>query len=77
MEDLENISIRLAKIIKEKRVQKNLTQEQLASISKIDYKHIQNIESLKKINDPKLSTLTKLAKALGMTVSEIVNYLFK
>lgn len=75
MEDLKRISNALAKFIKKKRKEQNLTQEQLSTISKIDYKHIQNLESSKKINDPKLSTLRKLAEALNTTISEITNYL--
>lgn len=75
MDDLKEISISLANYIKNKRKEQNLTQEQLANISKIDYKHIQNLESNKKVNDPKLSTLRKLGKALNVSVSEIVNQL--
>ena len=75
MEETEKTSIKLAELIKKKRAEKGLTQEKLAEIAKIDYKHVQNIESLKKINDPKLSTLKKLAKALEMPVSEIIDCL--
>jgi len=76
MKNLKEISMRLAEFIKEKRVELNLTQEQLAEISRIDYTHIQNTESLKRINDPKLSTLQKLAKGLNISVSEIADHLF-
>ncbi|MFC1616706.1 helix-turn-helix domain-containing protein [Candidatus Margulisiibacteriota bacterium] len=72
----KDISIKLAKFIKNQRLKKNLTQNELASISKIDYKHIQNLESLKKINDPKLSTLQKLAFALEISVLDIINSIF-
>ncbi|MDH3976691.1 MAG: helix-turn-helix transcriptional regulator [Deltaproteobacteria bacterium] len=77
MKSAQEISNRLATLVKEKRAKLGLTQEELAEIAKIDYKHIQNIESLKRINDPKLSTLLKLASALNMSISEIVDYLFK
>lgn len=76
MKELEIVSVSLTKFIKDKRNEKGITQEQLASAANIDYKHIQNIESIKKINDPKLSTLTKLAEALNITVSDITDYLF-
>lgn len=75
MDDIKAISISLASYIKKKRQEQNLTQEQLANLSKIDYKHIQNLESSKRVNDPKLSTLRKLAKALNVPVSEIVDHL--
>jgi len=74
---VKEISHKLASYIKEKRLAANLTQEELANLSKIDYKHIQNIESLKKINDPKLSTLQKLARALKIKVSDITSFLFE
>lgn len=74
---MQEISNKLASYIKEKRLAANLTQEELAHLSKIDYKHIQNIESLKKINDPKLSTLQKLAHALKIKVSDITSFLFE
>lgn len=76
MKELEDVSFSLAKFIKEKRTEKGLTQEQLATAANIDYKHIQNIESRKRINDPKLSTLSKLADALNITVSEITDHIF-
>ena len=75
MEEMKKTSAKLAELIKKKRTEKGFTQEQLAEIAKIDYKHIQNIESLKRTNDPKLSTLKKLAKALEMPVSEIIDSL--
>ena len=77
MENMKNTSIKLAELIREKRKEKGLSQEQLAEIAKIDYKHIQNIESLKRINDPKLSTLNKLAKALEMPVDKMIDCLIK
>jgi len=67
----KDISKKLALFLKEIREQKNLTQEKLAEISNIDYKHIQNLESFKKINDPKLSTLLKLAEALDINIIEL------
>ena len=76
MNVLEEMSFSLARFIKNKRTQEGLTQEQLASAADIDYKHIQNIESTKKINDPKLSTLLKLAEALNISVSDITSYIF-
>jgi len=73
---MQGISNKLAEYIKEKGLAANLTQEELANIAKIDYKHIQNLESFKKINDPKLSTLQKLAQALNVTVSDITFFIF-
>lgn len=77
MDSLNNISNRLAKFIKSKRKENNLTQEQLSEISTIDYKQIQNLESLKKINNPRLSTFIKLSKAFNISVEKIISSIFK
>ncbi len=74
---MEKTSRRLASFLKEKRQERGLTQEQLASLAKIEYKHVQNLESFKRVNDPKLSTLVKLAAAFEFSVCEIVEYLFR
>ena len=74
---MEKTSRRLAVFIKEKRQERGITQEQLASFAKIEYKHIQNLESSKRVNDPKLSTLIKLADAFEVSVCEIAAFLFR
>jgi len=72
-----DISKNIATFLKQKRKELNLTQEQLAEKSGIEYKHIQNLESLKRINDPKLSTLYKLSKALDIDIEDIIKIIFK
>jgi transcriptional regulator with XRE-family HTH domain len=67
------ISLKLAKRIKELRKRKGLTQERLAGLSGIDYKHIQLLES-NKAPDAKLDTIEKLAKAFGMTPSKLLKF---
>lgn len=67
-----DIRLKLAKRIVILRKEKNLTQEQLADLSGIDYKHIQLLES-KNPSDPKLTTLEKLAKAFKIRLSELVD----
>ena len=49
-----------------------LTQEELSEKSGIDYKHIQNFESYRRRNDPKYSTLWKLAEALNIDILELI-----
>jgi transcriptional regulator with XRE-family HTH domain len=49
------------------------TQEKLAELSGVDYKHIQLLES----NDPSgatIDTLEKLAKAFDMPISELLKF---
>lgn len=52
------------------RLKQGLTQKQLAAKAKMSYVHLSNVETGKA--DPSLSTLKRLAKALGVTVSELV-----
>jgi len=67
------IRLRLAKRIRELRKKKGLTQEQLSELSEIDYKHIQLLES-NKAPDAKLDTIEKLAKAFGISPSELLKF---
>jgi len=68
-----DIRLRLAERIKELRKKKGLTQERLSELSKIDYKHIQLLES-KKAPAAKLDTIEKLAKAFGMSPSRLIRF---
>lgn len=72
MNDLKANSLRLAGYIRYRRAELNMTQEDLADKSGIDYKHIQNFESYRKTNDPKFSTLCKLADALKISIIDLV-----
>jgi transcriptional regulator with XRE-family HTH domain len=72
MDNPKKASRSLAIFVKSHRTVLDMTQEKLAERSGIDYKHIQNLESKTRINDPRYSTLVKLADALGVPVSDIV-----
>ena len=65
----KKLAVRLRKL----REKHGFTQEKLAELSGIDYKHIQLLES----NDPpaaKLDTIEKLAKAFKTTPSKLINF---
>jgi len=68
-----DIRIKLARRIRELRKKKKLTQEQLSELSKIDYKHIQLLES-KKAPAAKIDTIEKLAKAFKITLSKFLKF---
>ena len=57
--------------IKKLRAAKGLTQEALARNAKVSLGYIARLETGH--HDPKLSTLRKLAKALGVPVSELLS----
>jgi transcriptional regulator with XRE-family HTH domain len=56
--------------LKECREKRGLSVRALAKKAKVHYVSLVNIETGKK--DPRLSTLLKLTKALGVTLSELV-----
>jgi len=68
-----DIRLKLGKRIRELRKKKKLTQEQLSELSKVDYKHIQLLES-KKAPAAKLDTIEKIAKAFHISPSELLKF---
>ena len=67
------IQKKLAQRLRELRKEHGFTQEKLAELAGIDYKHIQLLES----TDPpaaKLDTLEKLAKAFKTSPSELLKF---
>lgn len=67
------IEKKLAKRLKELRKKAGLTQEKLAELSGIDYKHIQLLES-KNPPSATLKTLEKIATALGISISSLTKF---
>ncbi|HNV24043.1 MAG TPA: helix-turn-helix transcriptional regulator [Candidatus Omnitrophota bacterium] len=67
------IEQKLSKKIRALRKEYNFTQERLAELAEIDYKHIQLLESP---NPPsiRLNTLEKIAKAFNMTPSKLIDF---
>lgn len=63
---------RLAKRLKELRAERGLTQAALAKRAGVTLSYIGRLEIGR--HDPQLSTLRKLAKALKITVAELVAY---
>jgi transcriptional regulator with XRE-family HTH domain len=63
--------------LKTQRKKNNLTQQELAELARIDYKHVQSLESYKKLKDPRISTLFKLSQAFAIPVSSLVATIFE
>ena len=68
-----SIEQKFSKRLRELRKEYSYTQEQLAELADIDYKHIQLLEST---NPPsiRLNTLEKIAKAFNITPSQLINF---
>ena len=67
------IEKKLAIRIRELRQKAKLTQEQLAELAGVDYKHIQLLEGK---NPPatKINTLEKISKALGVPLPQLLKF---
>lgn len=73
MADDRIIVKKFSKKLRELRIKKGLTQEQLAESSNISYKNIQYLES-KNPTCPSLITLNKLAKAFKIKLSDLLDF---
>ena len=69
----QSIRLKFSKRLRELREKRGLTQQELAELSDLDYKHIQRLES-RNPTDPKLETIEKLAKALKTTCSKLLDF---
>ncbi len=67
----DDIKNRISERVRKLRIKHGYTQEKLAELAGIEYKHIQRVES-KIPCDLKASTLEKLAKAFKISVSELM-----
>lgn len=60
----------LSKAIRMQRLERDLSQEQLAELCDMDQTYLSQIERNKR--QPSLKTLRKIAKALGLKLSDLV-----
>ncbi len=65
--------LKLGKKLKELRLKKGITQEELAGKAGIDYKYLQKIEG-KTPPAIRIDTIEKLAKTLKVTCSELIDF---
>ena len=61
---------KLGENLKKMRIKKDISQIELARILGVDRSFVSNIENGK--NNPTLSTITSLAKALGVSTNELL-----
>ena len=67
------IRLKFAKRLRQLRKRCGLTQQDLAELSDLDYKHIQRLES-RFPTDVKLQTIEKLARAFKISCSKLLNF---
>ena len=71
---MEQITFEFAKALKKLRIDKNLTQEELAQRAGVDYKYLQKLEG-QNPSSPTLATLEKLANGLDIPLVELIQSL--
>ena len=69
----KNIESKFAKRLKEFRAEYGYTQQRLSEIARVDYKHIQRLESK---NPPaaRIDTMEKIARAFGISLSQLLDF---
>jgi len=71
---MSNVRIKFAKRLRELRLKKEWTQEQLAEFADLAYRHVQRLESTKNPPPAKIDTLEKLAKAFRIKLSKLLDF---
>ena len=71
---MDSITLEFAATLRRLRTEKNLTQEELAQRSGVDYKYLQKLEG-QHPSSPTLSTLEKLANGLEIPLVELIQSL--
>ncbi|ADD67546.1 transcriptional regulator, XRE family [Denitrovibrio acetiphilus DSM 12809] len=69
---MDNINLKFGKKLRQLRTERNMTQEELAEKSGIDYKYLQKLEG-QSPSSPTLSTLEKLAVGLDITIIQLLS----
>ena len=73
MSENKDIVKKFSQRLKTLRLKKRMTQEELAETADISYKNVQYLES-KNPTCPSLITLSKLAKAFDLTISQLMKF---
>lgn len=70
----KDVRLRFAKRLRQLRLKRGWTQEELAEYADLAYRHVQRLES--SVNPPpaKIDTLYKLAKAFKITCAKLLDF---
>ena len=69
----KDVKASYSKRLRQLRKKRGYTQQKLAELANVEYKHIQRLEG-KKPCDVKLTTLEKIAKAFDIPLSKLLNF---
>ena len=69
----KDIKVRFAKRLKKLRKEYGYTQQRLSEAARVDYKHIQRLES-KNPSAARIDTAEKIARAFNISLSQLMNF---
>ena len=69
----KGIELKFAGRLRELRAKYGYTQQRLSEIARVDYKHIQRLES-KKPSVIRIDTAEKIAHAFKISISQLMNF---
>ena len=70
---VRDIRKQISNRVRELRAKRGLTQQQLAEAAGLDYKTVQRLEGKAPRFHPNIDTLEQIARALGISVSELLS----
>jgi len=70
---MNKIKFKLRERIRKLRKKYGYTQQKLAELAELDYKHIQKLEG-KNPTNPRLDTLEKIARAFNLSLSKLLDF---
>jgi transcriptional regulator with XRE-family HTH domain len=70
----KDIRVEFAKRLRELRLKRKWTQEQLAEYADLAYRHVQRLESTNNPPPAKIDTIEKLAKAFKISPAKLLDF---
>ena len=70
----KDIRIKFARRLRELRLKRKWTQEELAEFADLAYRHVQRLESRKNPPPIKIDTIQKIATAFKISLSKLLNF---
>ena len=74
--DMQLFNEKFPRYLRTVRKVRRLTQQELSHVAQLDYKHLQSLESVHELKDPRISTIHKLSIALQVPTHDLIAHCF-
>ena len=71
---IKDIRVKFAKRLRELRLSRKWTQEEVAEYAELAYRHVQRLESTKNPPPAKIDTIEKIAKAFKISPAKLLDF---